>query len=141
MAKILVIDDDEIFRALVAEVLGVQGHRVLAAEDGEAGMSLVAAERPDLILLDLMMPKVHGYGVLEQIRSKPQLGHPKIIVSSAKSYETDIRRAKSFGADRYLIKPYKPAELVKIVDELLHRGSIRVKFWGTRGSIPAPEIG
>jgi CheY-like chemotaxis protein/phosphoribosyl 1,2-cyclic phosphodiesterase len=138
LGKILVIDDDEIFRALVSEVLGAQGYPVLAAADGEAGLALVAAERPDLILLDLMMPKVHGYGVLEQIRSRPELGRPKIIVTSAKAYETDIRRAKSIGADRYLVKPFEPAELVKIVGELLQHGSIRVKFWGTRGSIPAP---
>ncbi|HEV2349594.1 MAG TPA: response regulator [Terriglobia bacterium] len=138
MGKILVIDDDEIFRELVSEVLSSQEHQVLAAADGEAGLGLALAEHPDLILLDLMMPKVHGYWVLEQIRSQPELGRPKIIVSSAKSYETDIRRAKSIGADRYLVKPFDPGELLKIVGELLHPGSIQVRFWGTRGSIPAP---
>lgn len=138
MAKILVIDDDEIFRGLISEVLGAQGHQVLAAADGEAGLGLALAQRPELILLDLMMPKVHGYWVLEQIRSAPGLGRPKVVVTSAKSYETDIRRAISIGADRYLVKPFEPGELVKIAGELLQNGSIRVKFWGTRGSIPAP---
>ncbi len=138
MGKILVIDDDEVFRALVFEVLSSQGHRVLEAADGEAGLTMAQAELPDLILLDLMMPKMHGYWVLEQIRSKAELGQPKIIVSSAKTYETDIRRVKSIGADRYLGKPFEPEELVKIVGELLQNASIRLKFWGTRGSIPTP---
>ena len=138
MGKILVIDDDEIFRALIAEVLISQGHQVVAAADGEVGLQMAVAEHPDMIFLDLMLPKVHGYWVLEQLRSKPEVGRPKIVVTSAKSYETDIRQAKSIGADRYLVKPFEPGELVKIARELLQNGSIRVKFWGTRGSIPAP---
>jgi phosphoribosyl 1,2-cyclic phosphodiesterase/CheY-like chemotaxis protein len=138
LGKILVIDDDEILRALVSEVLGSHGHQIHAAADGEAGLALAFAERPDLIFLDLMMPKVHGYWVLEQIRANPDLKSTKVVVTSAKSYETDKRRAISIGADRYLVKPFEPADLVKIVGELLQNGSIRIKFWGTRGSIPAP---
>ena len=141
MSKILIIDDDEIIRAVALEALSAQGHQVLTAEDGEAGLSLARAAHPDVIIVDLLMPKLHGYGVLEQIRSDPELDHTRIIVSSLKGYQTDIRHVRGAGADRYLKKPYDAETLVRVVAEVMKGGVLRVKFWGTRGSIATPGPG
>ncbi len=138
MSKILVIDDDPLIRALAVKRLSADGHLVLTAPDGEAGLRIVNTERPEMVLVDLMMPKVHGFAVVEAIRNDPKLAKTRIIVCSAKSYPTDIHLAKSAGADRYLIKPYDLDALSRMIRELLSGETLRVKFWGTRGSIATP---
>jgi phosphoribosyl 1,2-cyclic phosphodiesterase len=138
MGRILVIDDDEIVRALVSEILGAHGHHVSTAADGEAGLTQARSEHPDVIIVDLLMPKLHGYGVVEQIRRDPELNSSRIIVSSLKTYPSDVRQAQSAGADRYLKKPYDPDTLVQVVAGVMKGDVLRVKFWGTRGSIATP---
>ena len=138
MGKVLVIDDDEIIRALASEILRAHGHHVSTAADGEAGLTMARAEHPDVVIVDLLMPKLHGYGVVEQIRRDPELKDSRIIVSSLKAYQSDIRQVEAVGADRYLKKPYAPDTLARVVSEVMKGGVLRVKFWGTRGSIATP---
>ena len=141
VAKILVIDDDEILRTYAAECLRGAGHEVLTAEDGEQGLAVAATEKPECVITDLMMPGVHGFGVVEALRNNKALASIKIIVSSLKSYASDLQLAKNAGADRFLPKPYAPDALIAMVAELLGGNAIRVRFWGTRGSIATPGPG
>ena len=133
--KILLIEDDEVFRSLTAAVLEKEGHLVRTAVDGAEGLRLAAEEHFDAVVLDLMMPGMHGYEVIQCLRSAPATVRVPIVVSSAKIYESDRRRAFSLGADRFVQKPVDPEKLVSVVSEIFN--CVRVTFWGTRGSIAA----
>ena len=85
-------------------------------------MKVLRAERPLVILLDLMMPKVHGFAVCQQIRSDPALRDTYIIAASAKRYPVDIRKAMEMGANAYLVKPYQMEELLEKVQPVLAGG-------------------
>lgn len=149
--RILIIDDDADVRRLAQMRLQLAGYEVIEAVDGEAGLAKLRAERPPVILLDLMMPKVHGYTVCQEIRSDPALRDTYIITTSAKRYPVDIRKAMEMGANAYLIKPYEMEELLERVCEgfeaveTLAREAAQapdstffLRFWGTRGSIATP---
>jgi phosphoribosyl 1,2-cyclic phosphodiesterase len=138
--KIVIVDDDADIRRIAELRLRIAGFTVLTAEDGEAGLKLIQTEKPKVVLLDLMMPKMHGFAVCQAIRSDPSLQGTFIIVASAKTYAADIKKAKELGADLYLNKPYDLEVLVKTIETALAstNAAIAVKFWGTRGSIPTP---
>ena len=140
MEKVVLVDDDADVRRVAEFRLKAAGYEVMAASDGEAGLQLIRAERPRVVLLDMMMPKIHGYAVLQQIRSDPTLRGIRVIVTSAKTYPADIQKAKDVGADDYLTKPYDLDLLVAKVRAALDAAGPRVtvRFWGTRGSIPTP---
>jgi phosphoribosyl 1,2-cyclic phosphodiesterase len=148
--RILVIDDDADLRRLAQMRLQLAGYEVLEASDGEAGLNLLRAERVPVILLDLMMPKVHGYAVCQEIRSNPELKDTYIIAASAKRYPVDIKKAMELGANAYLVKPYEMEELLEkvcegfVTLETLAEEAAKsaftfwLRFWGTRGSIATP---
>ena len=149
--RILIIDDDADVRRLAQMRLQMAGYEVLEAVDGEAGLAKLRAERPPVILLDLMMPKVHGYAVCQEVRHDPALAGTYIIASSAKRYPVDIRKAAEMGANAYLIKPYEMEALMEKVREAFATVEPRaqqsvkspacafhLRFWGTRGSIATP---
>ena len=140
MEKVVLVDDDADVRRVAEFRLKGAGYDVMTAADGEAGLQLIRAERPRVVLLDLMMPKIHGYAVLQEIRNDPTLRSIRVIVTSAKTYAADIQKAKDVGADDYLAKPYDLDVLVEKVRAALDAAGPRltVKFWGTRGSIPTP---
>jgi phosphoribosyl 1,2-cyclic phosphodiesterase/CheY-like chemotaxis protein len=140
MEKIVIVDDDADIRRIAELRLRIAGFSVFTAEDGEAGLRLIQAERPRVVILDLMMPKMHGFAVCQAIRSDPSLQGTFIIVASAKTYTTDIKKAKALGADLYVNKPYDLDGLVDTINTALasSRAAIAVRFWGTRGSIPTP---
>jgi phosphoribosyl 1,2-cyclic phosphodiesterase len=100
---------------------------------------LVSEEHPSVVLLDLMMPKMHGFAVCQEIRRDASLDRTRIIITSAKGYPVDIAKAKELGADLYLMKPFDVDELASAVRSVLATlSTTSVKFWGTRGSIAAP---
>src|SRR5580658_4539625 len=177
MSQVLIIDDDSVICLFAETCLSAAGYEVLTALDGETGLRLAVERRPDVVVTDVMMPGIHGFGVVEAIRANPNLAGTKIVVCSMKSYATDIQQAKNAGADRFLAKPYTPEALQEVVAELISGvapappapkvGSMppaaaktgaftrdqlgltatssssagarmRVKFWGTRGSIATP---
>lgn len=120
MAKrILVVDDDPAMSQFVLLGLENAGYEVCKAEDGEIGLRQAKELKPDLVVLDLAMPKMHGYEVCKAIRSDQALSKLKIIVTSGKSYPVDIKTAKNVGADRYLVKPYPVQALLTAIEELL----------------------
>lgn len=139
MQKIVVVDDDPDIVTIAARRLRAAGYEVMSASDGEAGLRLVERERPGVVLLDLMMPKMHGFAVCQEIRRDATLDRTRIIVTSAKSYPVDIAKAKELGADVYLVKPFDLEELATTVRSVLATlSTTSVKFWGTRGSIATP---
>lgn len=124
MTKILLVEDDINLREIYAARLSAEGYELAVASDGEEALTKATAERPDLILLDVMMPKISGFDVLDIVRSTDETKNAKVIMLSALSQETDKERGESLGADKYLIKSQITLEdVVETVKELLEGGS------------------
>jgi CRP-like cAMP-binding protein/ActR/RegA family two-component response regulator len=121
MKTILLIEDDEFIRDNTAEILGLAGYAVQPAENGQVGIALALATRPDLVLCDIMMPVLDGYGVLAMFTQNPQLAGVPFIFLTAKTELTDLRRGMELGADDYLTKPFDQATLLRAVASRLHR--------------------
>ncbi len=139
MKKIVIVDDDRGMRELMVDILG-SSYEVRSAEDGVAGLELIQREAPDLVVLDLHMPRMHGYEVCQRLRREERLKGIKILISSSRSYPKDIEVALGAGADSYIVKPFEVAAFLGRIEELLGqtRVPLAIRFWGTRGSIPAP---
>lgn len=104
MAKIMIVEDDPTLRDIYTTRFTAEGYRVATASDGEAALSTAVKERPDLILLDIMMPKISGFDVLDILRATPETKDTKIVVMSALSQTADIEKGKALGASAYLVK-------------------------------------
>ncbi len=120
MKKILVIEDDANIRESLVELLEMRSYEVASAENGEEGLKLALQSRPDLILCDVMMPGMNGYEVIEKVRGSDTLTTVPFIFLSAKAMEQDILQGKKLGANSYLTKPFRAAELFSVVDDLLN---------------------
>jgi DNA-binding response OmpR family regulator len=119
MSRILIIEDETPMRTALADVLEGEGYRALAAADGEAGLRKAVAEKPDLILLDVMMPKLDGFAVCAELR---RLGHATpVLMLTAKGQIEDRVNGLDVGADDYLVKPFSTEELLARVRALLRR--------------------
>ncbi len=140
MKKVLVVDDDPAILTIASKRLQSEAVEVLTATNGVDGLRIAHEQRPDVVVTDLMMAKMHGYTLIQEIRNDPALGGVKILVTSAKTYAADVERTRQLGADRYLSKPYDLKEFWETVSELLEdkQASLKVRFWGTRGSIATP---
>ncbi len=119
MRKLLVVDDEPALRFLVSSALEDEGYILLEAEDGLAALDIVAKEKPDLIILDVMMPGLSGYEVCARLKQAPATSDIKIILLTAKGQEQDRRQSQQAGADYYLRKPFSPLQLIEIVENLL----------------------
>lgn len=114
MAKILLIEDDSLIIKIYSTRLKADGYTVISAENGQQGLELAENELPDFILLDIMMPEVDGFTVLEKIRSNPSLKNTPIIVYSNLAQEAEMERAKQLGANEFIVKAnISPTELVQ----------------------------
>ncbi len=119
--KILVVDDEPMIVRLMEFILSRQGHEMLIAVNGEEALQKIRAHKPDLVLLDIMMPRIDGYEVAQQLRADPETSRLPIIMLSAKAQEEDIRRGAEVGVDAYVTKPFSPEHLVQVVTEHLQR--------------------
>ena len=119
--RILVVDDEPEIVALVAYHLAKSGYRVATASTGEEALDAARRERPSLIILDLMLPGLSGFDVLEQLRADEATRDIAVLLLSARREEPDRLRGLSGGADDYLTKPFSPAELVLRVGAILRR--------------------
>ncbi|MCA0377397.1 MAG: response regulator transcription factor [Gemmatimonadetes bacterium] len=119
--RILVVDDEPDIVALVAYHLAKAGFRVATASSGQEALELARRERPSLIVLDLMLPGLSGFDVLEQLRADEQTREVAVLMLTARREEPDRIRGLSLGADDYLTKPFSPAELVLRVQAILRR--------------------
>ncbi len=118
MPRILVIDDDASIRSLLTDVLEVEGHSVRAAEDGYAGLRLLAAERPDCVVLDVMMPGMDGHEVLQRIRRSAGGGDLPVVMLTAAADDAQAWQAWDEGVDYFLAKPFDPDELLTYLEFL-----------------------
>lgn len=122
MARLLVIDDESGIRSALAQVFEYEGHEVREAEDGHEGIELAESFRPDVIFLDVKMPGLDGFEVLERLRKDHRFSSVPVIMLTSMGQEADIVRAFRMGADDYVLKPFSPTELSARVRRLLTRG-------------------
>ncbi len=121
MKTILLIEDNKDIRENIAEILELASYRVISAPNGKVGVELAAKEIPDLILCDIMMPELDGYGVLYMLSKKPETSGIPFIFLTAKTEKTDIRKGMSMGADDYLTKPFEEMELLNAIEVRLKK--------------------
>jgi DNA-binding response OmpR family regulator len=117
--EILIVDDEPSIVVPIQFLMEQQGYRVLVAENGEDALDAIYKYKPDLILLDIMLPRIDGYEVCEIVRLNPEYRGIKIIFLTAKGREVEIAKGLSLGADAYITKPFSNTELVAKVKELL----------------------
>ncbi|MBM3263838.1 MAG: response regulator [candidate division Zixibacteria bacterium] len=162
--RVLIADDVDVLSELMATVLEADGFKTERAKDGEECLEMVKTFQPELILLDLMMPKIHGLDVLKQLKSKKETRHIGVVICSTKTFKTEIQQVYEYGAYEFLAKPFKEQDLLKIVHQYFSHESENadkegvkhiqqamdgevfhphlenemgaLRFWGTRGSIP-----
>jgi DNA-binding response OmpR family regulator len=109
---VVVADDDEVTSTLVERQLEKLGYRVVTAANGQAALRAVLAEKPSLLLLDISMPGMTGFDVLERLKSLTSFPRPKVLVMSSGRDAEDVKRALDLGADDFLGKPFKPEDLL-----------------------------
>ena len=119
--KILVVDDEPTIVRLMEFILARQGHEMQVAVNGEEALEKIRAHAPDLVLLDIMMPRIDGYEVARAVRADPATAGLPIIMLSAKAQEEDIRKGVEIGVDEYITKPFSPEHLVTVVAGYLSR--------------------
>jgi len=120
MAKVMLVEDDNNLREIYQARLVAEGYQIVAAKDGEEALELAVKEKPDLILLDVMMPKVSGFELLDILRSTEGIKYTKVIMMTALSQAEDKERAEKLGANRYLIKSQVTLEdMAKAVHDVL----------------------
>ncbi|MEX2116702.1 MAG: response regulator [Bacteroidota bacterium] len=121
----LIVDDEDALRKLLVLRFEQEGFRVISANNGDDGLKLAEKEIPHVVILDIIMPGLHGFEVVQRIRQNPALDRTVVIMTSAKSYKPDIEAAKKLGADDYCIKPADFDELmVMVVTQLKRRAGI-----------------
>jgi CheY-like chemotaxis protein len=121
MAKILVAEDEPDIRDLIAFTLRFAGHEVVTVGNGAEALESAPKELPDLILMDVRMPRMTGYEACLRIKADPAVQHIPVVFLSAKGQEAEIRVGMEAGASEYLLKPFAPNELTEHVTELLER--------------------
>ena len=117
--RVLIADDEQNIVISLEFLLKREGFEVLVAGDGEAALQMVAEHHPDLVLLDVMMPKRNGYEVCQRMRERPEWRDIKIVMLSAKGRDVEVSKGVSVGADLYVTKPFSNAELVAQINALL----------------------
>lgn len=117
--KILIADDNQDALNILSATLKKGGYSVEVARDGQETLEMMASEEPVLVLLDIMMPKMDGFGVLQLVKADPQLSPIPVIIITAKTDAASRKRGLHLGANDYLMKPIKPAELLRKVREIL----------------------
>lgn len=121
MEKILVIEDEEFILENIKDLLEINNYEVITAHNGLHGYKTAIAERPDLIICDIMMPEMNGFELIETLKNEEGMANIPFIFLSAKSDDSDIRTGMNLGADDYIKKPFKQEDLLSSVDNKLHK--------------------
>jgi DNA-binding NarL/FixJ family response regulator len=127
MKKILVIEDEAEMRRNLATVLRLEKYEPITAENGKIGVEMARQQNPDLILCDVMMPQLDGFGVLQALREDPRLALIPFIFLTAKGEKNDLRSGMNLGADDYLTKPVAKADLLSAIEARLKRSEEQSK--------------
>jgi DNA-binding response OmpR family regulator len=121
MSTIVVVDDDADILGLLEYKLTAAGHQVTAEADGEAGLAAIQEVKPELVVLDWMMPRMTGIEVCLELRKDPELANIPVLFLTAKAQESDVQRGFAAGGNDYVVKPFSPRELSTRIDALLAR--------------------
>jgi CheY-like chemotaxis protein/CRP-like cAMP-binding protein len=124
MKSILVIDDNQDIRENTAEILDLAGYKTFTAENGKKGVDIALKEKPHLIVCDIMMPELDGYGVLHLIRKNSETQNIPLIFLTAKTERSDLRKGMEMGADDYITKPFEDIELLNAIEVRLKKAEI-----------------
>lgn len=124
MKKVLFIEDDTVVRENTAELLELSDYEVVTAANGRAGVELAKKELPDIVICDIMMPEMDGYGVLQTLAEDPSTQNIPFIFLSAKTEHKDIRKGMDLGADDYLTKPFEEEELISAIESRMAKMAI-----------------
>lgn len=130
---ILIIDDNEDIRENTAEILSLGGYKTVTAENGKKGVEAALAEKPDLIVCDIMMPELDGYGVLHLLRKNPDTEGIPLIFLTAKAERSDLRKGMEMGADDYVTKPFEELELMSAIESRLRKQDVMQKKYDASG--------
>ena len=117
--KILIADDEPNIVTALEFLLARGGYEVLIARDGEEALKTLESARPDLVLLDIMMPVKSGYEICKRIRERPEWAHIKVVMLSAKGRDAEVNKGMAMGADLYVTKPFSTRELMEQIKGLL----------------------
>lgn len=139
MKKILVVEDNTQIRENTAEILGLAGYETYEAENGKKGVETAIKQKPDLIVCDIMMPELDGYGVLHLVKNNPGTEHIPFIFLTAKAERADFRKGMEMGADDYISKPFDDIELLKAIEMRLKKIDI-IKMQYPSGEKGASEL-
>ncbi|MDD5691278.1 MAG: response regulator [Candidatus Omnitrophica bacterium] len=120
-ARVLIIDDETDLMEMVSLRLEANGYQVIFASDGQEGLDKARTEKPDLIILDLMLPKIEGYKVCRMLKFDEKYKHIPVILFTARAEEPDVKLGKEVGADAYITKPFEPDILLDKVAQLLKK--------------------
>ena len=119
LKRILIVDDEEGIVKVVKMYLEHHDYEVITASDGQEGLMRAKTEKPDLIVLDLMLPKINGYKVCGLLKKDTKYAKTPIVLFTAKAQEKDVKLGEEVGADAYLIKPFEPEVLLSKIEELI----------------------
>lgn len=127
--KVLIIEDNNDIRENIVEILELAGYTVFAASNGKTGVDLALKNIPDIVLCDIMMPELDGYGVLYMLNKNPQMAAIPFIFLTAKAERTDLRKGMEMGADDYLTKPFDDMDLLNAIESRLKKKEMQEKFY------------
>lgn len=133
LRTILIIDDNEDIRENTAEILSLGGYKTLKAENGKRGVEVALEHKPDLIVCDIMMPELDGYGVLHLLRKNPETENIPLIFLTAKAERSDMRKGMEMGADDYVTKPFEEIELMNAIESRLKKYEVLQKKYDPTG--------
>jgi two-component system alkaline phosphatase synthesis response regulator PhoP len=119
--KVLVVDDEEYIQHILNFSFGAEGYEVITAADGEEALKKARHEKPDIIVLDIMMPKMDGYEACKKLKNDPQTRGIPVILLTAKGRDVDRKLGAEAGADDYVVKPFSPGRLIERVDGMIKR--------------------
>ncbi|HEX5770330.1 MAG TPA: response regulator [Nocardioidaceae bacterium] len=122
MFRALVVDDSRVIRELIAVNLELEGFEVTTAGDGERALELAAEFRPDVITLDVMMPRLNGFETVSRLRQDPRTAGIPVVMVTGRAQTADRERGEEVGVEAYLTKPFEPAELIDVVSRLARQG-------------------
>ena len=119
--KILIVEDEESLLKLESILLTSKGYEVRGVANGQAALTALTEELPDLVLLDIMLPEIDGFEVCQQIKSNPATQHIPVIMLTAKKSREDMARGEKVGADWYITKPFKSAMVIETIQRFINR--------------------
>ena len=117
--RVLICDDDPVILRLLEVNLELEGYDVLIAHHGEEALEIASRELPDLVILDIMMPRLDGYQTCQKLKAQPSTEDIPVVFLSAKAQQSDIEKGKGFGVADYLTKPFDPNDLLDVVERLV----------------------